>query len=413
MARRRFVGVSALSVVLMALGGCGADPSDLAADDGGGGSSDRVSNKITGSVSEWAVQVSAGKAEAGEVVFAIANFGSIDHEFLVVKTDYEAGKIPLGPDNRFAEDAQGVEVVDEIPEWAVNEANVLKVNLEAGKYQLLCNIAGHYKNGMFTAFEVLPGDGNGGGEGSDGGMSSDGDVVSNDITGSVKEWAVNVSAHESLTGEVNFTMANEGTIPHEFLVVKTDFEPGKIPLGKDNRFSEDGPGIEVVDEIPEWEAGTTGTLKVNLSPGSYQLLCNIAGHYKAGMWTALTVRDPGAEAVTMSNDVSGEVKDFKVNIDAGGATAGDVKFTITNNGTIAHEFLVVKTDLEAGKIPLTPEKKFSEENPDLAVIDEIPEWEPGETKTLTVKLDPGKYQIVCNIVDHYKAGMWTPFTVAA
>lgn len=115
---------------------------------------DTVSNKITGNVHEWGVELSAGKAKAGEVTFAIANFGTIAHEFLVVKTDFKPGEIPLGDNNRFDEEGEGVEAIDEIKEFEVDTSHVLKVNLEPGAYQVLCNIEGHYKNGMYTALEV-------------------------------------------------------------------------------------------------------------------------------------------------------------------------------------------------------------------------------------------------------------------
>ena len=36
---------------------------------------------------------------------------------------------------------------------------------------------------------------------------------------------------------------------------------------------------------------------------------------------------------------------------------------------------------------------------------------PGLTKTVTVKLTPGHYQLVCNIPGHYKKGMAIPFEV--
>ena len=135
--------------VIAALAGCGADPSSQPdADDFA------LSNKVTGSVREWDVEVSASRAKAGEVTFAIANFGTIQHEFLVTKTSFEPGKIPLGVNNRFDEELEGIEVVDEIPEWPVNEAKVLTLELEAGTYELLCNIEGHYANGMHHMFVV-------------------------------------------------------------------------------------------------------------------------------------------------------------------------------------------------------------------------------------------------------------------
>ena len=269
----------ALSVVIV---GCAADPSDVA-----GGSETRanvVSNKITGSVEEWKVSTSAGRAQAGEVEFAIANFGTIQHEFLVVKTDIANGKIPLGEDNRFSEEGEGLAVIDEISEWAVDKAKVLKVTLDPGNYQLLCNIAGHYANGMHIPFVVEKGSSVAPVK-----KKPTTKVLSNAVTGSVKEWEVDVDAAGAAAGDVTFTMTNNGTIQHEFLVVKTDIADGKIPLGADNRFSEEGEGLAVIDEIPEWNIKETKTLTVKLDPGNYQLLCNIEGHYANGMHTAFVV----------------------------------------------------------------------------------------------------------------------------
>jgi uncharacterized cupredoxin-like copper-binding protein len=276
---RLAVGAMALSVVIV---GCAADPSDVA-----GGSETRanvVSNKITGSVEEWKVSTSAGRAQAGEVEFAIANFGTIQHEFLVVKTDIANGKIPLGADNRFSEEGEGLTVVDEISEWAVDEAKVLKVTLDPGNYQLLCNIAGHYANGMHIPFVVEKGSSIAPAK-----KKSAAKVLSNAVTGSVKEWEVDIDAAGAAAGDVTFTMTNNGSIQHEFLVVKTDIADGKIPLGADNRFSEEGEGLAVIDEIPEWNIKETKTLTVKLDPGNYQLLCNIEGHYANGMHTAFVV----------------------------------------------------------------------------------------------------------------------------
>jgi uncharacterized cupredoxin-like copper-binding protein len=144
----RLIGVLLLTATFVFVS-CGADPTNF-----GTLPADTVSNKVTGNVHEWGIDLSAQKATEGEVIFAIANFGSIAHEFIVVKTDYEVGKIPLGENNRFDEEGEGVEAIDEIKEFPVNTSEVLTVNLEAGNYQLLCNIAAHYANGMYAAFIV-------------------------------------------------------------------------------------------------------------------------------------------------------------------------------------------------------------------------------------------------------------------
>ena len=80
--------------------------------------------------------------------------------------------------------------------------------------------------------------------------------TSNDITGSVMEWEVDVDSMAAEAGTVNFTITNDGTIGHEFLIVKTDIAPGEIPVNGDH-FPEDASGIEVIDEIGEFKKGTT------------------------------------------------------------------------------------------------------------------------------------------------------------
>lgn len=108
------------------------------------------------------------------------------------------------------------------------------------------------------------------------------------ISGSLDEWSVSVDAASAPAGEVSFTVDNDGTIGHEFLIVKTDIAPGEIPVVGD-RFPEDADGIEVIDEIGEYPAGTTETLEVTLTPGSYQLVCNLPDHYANGMYTGFVV----------------------------------------------------------------------------------------------------------------------------
>ena len=85
-------------------------------------------------------------------------------------------------------------------------------------------------------------------------------------------------------GKVNFTAVNNGNVVHEVIVIKTDKQAGD--LGKGSTVSEDGS----VGEIPEVKPGKSGQLTVDLKPGHYALICNVPGHYAAGMYTDLTVQ---------------------------------------------------------------------------------------------------------------------------
>jgi len=143
---KRFCAVfSSVLLAAATVGACGGDAND---------SSDATSNDIAGSVKEWAVAVDATTAKAGDVTFTITNEGTIGHEFLVVKTDIENGKIPLDGDH-FAEPSEGLEVIDEIGEFPAGETNKLTVTLEPGNYQLVCNLPAHYGAGMHMTFKVI------------------------------------------------------------------------------------------------------------------------------------------------------------------------------------------------------------------------------------------------------------------
>lgn len=120
--------------------------------------------------------------------------------------------------------------------------------------------------------------------------------------------------------------------------------------------------------------------------------------------------DTTVEEAGRPSSVTGEVKEWEVIVDKDSVPAGEVTFTITNVGTINHEFLVVRTVLADGEIPVEGDH-FSENLDSISVIDEIGEFASGTSEALTVTLEPGEYQLVCNIPAHYQAGMHTAFVV--
>ena len=91
-------------------------------------------------------------------------------------------------------------------------------------------------------------------------------------------------------GTVEFETTNKGKIPHEMVVIKTDLPLEKLPL-KGDKLDEDKAGKEIGEiEEDDLKSGETKTLKVNLTPGKYLIVCNLPGHFKAGMRTFLTVQ---------------------------------------------------------------------------------------------------------------------------
>jgi uncharacterized cupredoxin-like copper-binding protein len=112
----------------------------------------------------------------------------------------------------------------------------------------------------------------------------------------LQEWAVVPAVASAAAGGVTFQVRNAGPEDvHEFVVLKTDLEPGSLPVDADGAVTESGTGIEVINEIEDIPVGETQDLTVTLAAGKYVLLCNIysadekEAHYKLGMRTAFTV----------------------------------------------------------------------------------------------------------------------------
>jgi starvation-inducible DNA-binding protein len=114
----------------------------------------------------------------------------------------------------------------------------------------------------------------------------------------LQEWAVVPAATSTPSGELIFQVTNTGPDDiHEFVVLKTDLDPGALPVIATGAVTESGAGIEVVDEIEDIPVGETQELTVTLAAGKYVLLCNIydetekEAHYKMGMRIAFEVTD--------------------------------------------------------------------------------------------------------------------------
>jgi len=112
-----------------------------------------------------------------------------------------------------------------------------------------------------------------------------------DVSVSLQQWSVTPSITPE-AGSVTFTVTNNGTIPHEFVVLKTDTPAEEIPLGKfegePDRINEDTAGTNV-GETGDMDAGATQTLTIHLAPGHYVFLCNLPEHYAQGMHVDVTV----------------------------------------------------------------------------------------------------------------------------
>ena len=97
-------------------------------------------------------------------------------------------------------------------------------------------------------------------------------------------------------GAIALRVANTGSLVHELIVLPLapNQRVGSRPVGNDGRVDETGSVAEVSRTCGPGAGdginpGALSWSTVQLQPGRYELLCNLAGHYRSGMYTELTV----------------------------------------------------------------------------------------------------------------------------
>ena len=98
-------------------------------------------------------------------------------------------------------------------------------------------------------------------------------------------------------GTVSFRVVNTGSLVHELVVLPLTGTQrvGERAVGADGRVDETGSvgeasktcGAGAGDGI---NPGAIGWVTLTLAPGNYELVCNLHGHYGAGMYAFLAVR---------------------------------------------------------------------------------------------------------------------------
>lgn len=91
------------------------------------------------------------------------------------------------------------------------------------------------------------------------------------------------------TGAVSFDVTSwSRSLIHEMLVVAVESPTAPLPYSyNDAKVVEDQ--IKVLGDVADLAPNASKTFEVTLAPGSYLLVCNVPGHYAAGMVAALTV----------------------------------------------------------------------------------------------------------------------------
>jgi len=131
--------------------------------------------------------------------------------------------------------------------------------------------------------------------------------------------------------------------------------------------------------------------------------------------TTTEVENPAAAATNGGAGATLTIKmgDFYFSPKNATAKAGLTTIEAPNEGTMEHELVLFKTNMDPAKLPTEANGDVDEEKVDEVAEEagEIADVEPGETKSEKFKLTPGKYVMFCNIPGHYAQGMYGTLTV--
>lgn len=146
--RRAFFAL--VAVFAIASVACSSDSSSSSA---AGSSSDADTGAaISATVKDFSIAIDPTEIAGGEVTFSISNEGPSAHEFVVVETDDAPGDLPV-EDGEVTED--DLNVIGEAEDIAPStSADPLTLTLPAGNYVIICNLPGHYQQGMNVGLKV-------------------------------------------------------------------------------------------------------------------------------------------------------------------------------------------------------------------------------------------------------------------
>ena len=113
-----------------------------------------TSRTVNVTLTDTSIVLSQSSAPAGPVTFVIKNVGYVTHELVVLQTSIPQDQLPVDPTNSKLVQQPGV--VGQASNIAVGATATLTLTLAAGPYDLICNLANHYHDGMHVGFTVTP-----------------------------------------------------------------------------------------------------------------------------------------------------------------------------------------------------------------------------------------------------------------
>jgi uncharacterized cupredoxin-like copper-binding protein len=109
------------------------------------------------------------------------------------------------------------------------------------------------------------------------------------VVAELTDYKITVNVSSVKAGTIKIGVRNLGNMEHNFQILKTDLPQDKLPVDSGTaKAKEDGK----VGEIQSIAVGKSAAVTLDLAPGKYVFICNIASHYQLGMHIGFTVDAP-------------------------------------------------------------------------------------------------------------------------
>ena len=148
-------GTAAILSAALLASGCGGGGSGADTGGGSGGSDATVGKSIEIQMGDFFFKPSDATATAGSVKISAPNVGATTHELVLARTDLDPANLPTLANGEV--DEEKLDSPGEIPDVAAGSTATTTVDLKPGKYAVICNLPGHYAQGMYGSLTVSGG----------------------------------------------------------------------------------------------------------------------------------------------------------------------------------------------------------------------------------------------------------------
>src|SRR4051794_20074298 len=263
---RRVMSVACAAALIALLAACGSDSKS---------SSDRKTVEVT--ITDAGCDPAEVTVPPGSTTFHVKNDGAdAVTEFEVIDS---TGKI-IGEKENLTPGLSGE----------------FTIALSEGQYTLACPGGTEHPTGSL----IVSGSGSGSGdahghpdEAAECVPSGSSEAATAHVAATLSDFKIELASPTVANGSVAIDGTNNGTHPHEIVVVK-GVPSADLPTSADGSVDEDRlPAGAMIGEVEAFSPGRSCSATFALDPGTYTLFCNISGeegaHFKLGMVTSLTV----------------------------------------------------------------------------------------------------------------------------